>query len=167
MKQKTNAEGPLTVDPLTKVNDLTQLHRFAILCSEMRQDTRAKANILVKIALREAISTEFKLWRLSVCKVCIEDSKGVQISNMMSAHLVSPNEELDLKFKHYIAIVSCIKSGDKLSGGHRVLHLHLHVTRVRRRKGSEDAPEEVGRLAHWVSPCRDLRSTHPKKNAPT
>ena len=85
-----------TVDTLAKFDDLPQRHRFTILRSKMGQDTGTKGDLLVQIALSEAISAEFELGRSCIAKICIHNAQWVQFSDMVTSHLVSTDEQLDL-----------------------------------------------------------------------
>ena len=63
----------------------------------MREDTRAKCNLLVEIALREAIAAELELRRLVRVEVRVENTERVEVGNMVAAHLVGTDEQLDLR----------------------------------------------------------------------
>ena len=62
----------------------------------MGEDTRAEGDVLVEIALREAISVELELRRADISKVSVEDSKGIQVGDVVAADLVCADEELYL-----------------------------------------------------------------------
>ena len=63
----------------------------------MGQDTRAKGDLLVKVALGEAIAAELKLGLVRRVQIGVQYTKRIQVRNVMTAHLVSANKELHLQ----------------------------------------------------------------------
>lgn len=63
----------------------------------MGQDTRAKGDLLVKVALGEAIAAELKLGWVRRVQIGVQYTKRIQVRNVMTAHLVSANKELHLQ----------------------------------------------------------------------
>ncbi len=57
----------------------------------MRKDAWAKRYISVKVALSESITAELKLRRANVRKISVENSKRIEISNVMTSYLVCTN----------------------------------------------------------------------------
>jgi hypothetical protein len=62
----------------------------------MRENSRAKGDIFVKIAFRESITAELELGRVDISQVSVEDSEGVELSNMVSSNLICTNQKLNL-----------------------------------------------------------------------
>ena len=62
----------------------------------MGKDTRAEGDVLVEIALREAISVELELRRADIGEVSVENSKGIQVGDVVAAYLVCADEQLNL-----------------------------------------------------------------------
>ena len=90
----------LTVDTFAQLDDLPKRHRFPVLRSEVRQDSRTERDLLVKIALREAIATELELRGVNGVQVRVEDTEGVELSNVVATNLVGADEQLDLEAKN-------------------------------------------------------------------
>ena len=67
----------LTVDALAKLDNLPKGHRFPVLRSEMRQNTGAKGDLLVEIALGKAIPAELELRRVRRVQIGVENTEGV------------------------------------------------------------------------------------------
>ena len=63
----------------------------------MGQDTRAKGDLLVKVALGEAIAAELKLGWVRRVQIGVQYTKRIQVRNVMTAHLVGANKELHLQ----------------------------------------------------------------------
>jgi hypothetical protein len=57
----------------------------------MRKDAWAKRYISVKVALSESITAELKFRRANVRKIGVKNSKGIEISNVMTSYLVCTN----------------------------------------------------------------------------
>lgn len=63
----------------------------------MREDTGTKGDLLVKVALGEPIAAELKFWGMNRVEVRVEDTEGVKVGNVVTANLVSADEQLDLR----------------------------------------------------------------------
>lgn len=87
----------LTVDTLQSADDVAKGHRFPVIGHKVGQNTGTKSDLLVEVALSEAVMAELELGRVDILKVGIEDTEGVEFSDVMSANLVGANEELDLE----------------------------------------------------------------------
>jgi len=66
------------------------------LGSEMWEDSGTKGNVVVEIALGEAIAAQLEFRRLDVGQVSIENAQRVELGEMMASDLISTNEELNL-----------------------------------------------------------------------
>ena len=62
----------------------------------MGEDAGAEGDLLVEIALREAVAAQLELGRVRRVQVRVEDTEGVEVRNVVAAHLVCADEELDL-----------------------------------------------------------------------
>ncbi len=89
--------GELTVYALANFDDLSQSHRFLVLGSEMGQDTGTKRDLLVQVALGEAIAAQLELRRVDRVEIGVQDAERVQIGNVVTAHLICANEQLNLR----------------------------------------------------------------------
>ena len=63
-----------------------------IFRSKVRKNSWAKCNVPVEIALGEAIAAELELWRMNVGKISVEDPERVEISDVMTSHLVCADQ---------------------------------------------------------------------------
>ena len=66
------------------------------LGSEMWEDSGTKGNVVVEVALGEAIAAQLEFRRLDVGQVSIENAQRVELGEMMASDLISTNEELNL-----------------------------------------------------------------------
>ncbi len=89
--------GPLTINAFAKLDNLPKRHRFPVLRSEMGQDTGTKGDLLVEVALGEAIAAELELGRVRRVQIGVKNAEGIQVRNVVTAHLVGANKELHLK----------------------------------------------------------------------
>lgn len=62
----------------------------------MWEDSGTKGNVVVEIALGEAIAAQLEFRRLDVGQVSIENAQRVELGEMMASDLISTNEELNL-----------------------------------------------------------------------
>lgn len=86
----------LTIDALAKPDDFSKRHCCLVLRRKMRQNTGTESNLFVQIGLCEAILAQFKLGRLDVFQVGIQDAQRVEVCNMVTADLVGANQQLCL-----------------------------------------------------------------------
>ena len=63
----------------------------------MREDTRAKRDLLVEVAFREAIAAELELGGMYRVQVGVEDTERIEVGNVVAAYLVGADEELHLR----------------------------------------------------------------------
>ena len=77
-----------TVYALANLDDLAERHRFPVLRSEVRKDTRPKGDLLVEVALREAIAAELELGGMYRVQVGVEDTERIEVGNVVAAYLV-------------------------------------------------------------------------------
>lgn len=71
----------------------------------MRENTRPKSNLLVQIFLSKTVVTELELRRPDVLQVGVEDTKRIEISDVMTSNLVGSDEQLNLgqsRYKHTV-----------------------------------------------------------------
>ena len=62
----------------------------------MRKNTRPKGDLLVEVALREAITAQLKLRGMYRVQIRVEDTKGIQVGYVVTTNLVRANKELHL-----------------------------------------------------------------------
>ena len=89
----------LTVYALANLDDLAERHRFPVLRSKVRKDTRPKSNLLVEVTLREAITAQLELRGMYRVQIRVKDAKGIQIGNVVATDLVRANKELHLAYQ--------------------------------------------------------------------
>jgi hypothetical protein len=82
----------LTIYALKGFDNFPEAHSFSVLGSKVGQDARSQGDLLVKVTLREAVVTQFKLRRMKILKVCIKYAEGVKLCDMVSAHLVCTDQ---------------------------------------------------------------------------
>jgi len=63
----------------------------------MRKDAGTKSDVLVQVAIVEAIPAKLEFRRLNVGEVSVKDSERVELGDVMTSHLVSTNEKLNLQ----------------------------------------------------------------------
>lgn len=86
----------LTIDPLAEFYNISEFHRFAFLCSEMREYARTESDIFIEVTLCETIVTKLKFGRFDVGQICIENAQWVKFCEMMTTDLVCTDKKLNL-----------------------------------------------------------------------
>ena len=89
-------EAGLTVHPLEGLDDVTQRHCFSVLGSEVGEDAGAEGDLLIEVAFAEAVMAELELWRVDVGEIGIENAEGIKLGDMVAAHLICADEQLNL-----------------------------------------------------------------------
>ena len=54
----------------------------------MGQDAGAQGDLFVEVTLIEPVVTQFKLRRVNILKIRIENAEGIELCDMVSAHLI-------------------------------------------------------------------------------
>lgn len=94
---KLYCAGIHTVYSVAKFDNLTKSHRFAVLCRKMRQDARPKGNVLIQVLFGKAIMTQLKFRGPNILKVCIKNTKRIEVCDVVASDLVCSYKKLYLK----------------------------------------------------------------------
>ena len=63
----------------------------------MGKDTGPKGDVLVEVAVCEAVSAELEFGRADISEICVEDSERVEFCDMVSANLICAHKQLRLR----------------------------------------------------------------------